>query len=563
MTGSQLEPGEKAATSLRELFDITARNGFTIVRAWAHGVTPDYSIINEDGTYNEGLLRGLDYAIAEARKRGLKLILSFTSNWTPAGGVDQFAELAGVEHNDFFTDATAKKLYKDYVKTILTRTNTITGVKYSDDPTIMAWDLINEPVCRKCKSGTLPAWIKEMAAYVKSLDSNHLLTVGEEGFYSKTKASLSANPAPEAGWAAEYDQDFVVDHSDPNIDFASFHGWPDLWAKQDSTFWKNWIDQHVKDAEIIGKPLIFEEFGKESDDRELFYKIAYDAVEESLSSGGPLKGALFWQLYGDGEQASIGEGGGAGKFGVYEGDAVFDMAVENAEYVDSLKTEVQECSTKAKPLSLPKCPAGFEGPDCDIDINECARGIAECGEGAICVNEEGSYECVCPLGSTGEPTELCDKSEVAIELDDFLHEEGGQACDSGSDIAWPKEAAGWIEDPTGLYAKQTWRSAPGIEEGRLGARGKVSAAECAAACKAAEGCTSFTYNDVQEGCYLKTGQCAERNDCKGEEEVCTSVNDMGETIEVPCGSWETFYLKSAAEGECPPPKKGPVPAGRR
>lgn len=71
-------------------------------------------------------------------------------------------------------------------------------------------------------------WIKENAAYVKSLDPNHLVGVGEEGFYSTTTNRLSANPgADTSGWAAQEGQDFIADHSSPDIDYAAFHSWID------------------------------------------------------------------------------------------------------------------------------------------------------------------------------------------------------------------------------------------------------------------------------------------------------------------------------------------------
>lgn len=46
---------------------------------------------------------------------------------------------------------------------------------------------------------------------------------------------------------------------------AGFHIWPDLWKCTECTaalpldFFKSWISQHVKDAALIGKPLILGE----------------------------------------------------------------------------------------------------------------------------------------------------------------------------------------------------------------------------------------------------------------------------------------------------------------
>jgi mannan endo-1,4-beta-mannosidase len=85
----------------------------------------------------------------------------------------------------FYTDAGAAQVYKDHVKFIVNRKNSINGRIYKEDPTILAWNLINEPRCETwvpengdCNS-RLDKWLSDMAEYVRSVDPNHLVTSGE------------------------------------------------------------------------------------------------------------------------------------------------------------------------------------------------------------------------------------------------------------------------------------------------------------------------------------------------------------------------------------------------
>jgi mannan endo-1,4-beta-mannosidase len=47
--------------------------GLTVMRGWAHAVSPEYAMQTSPGQYSEPMFRGLDYVLDEARKRGLKV----------------------------------------------------------------------------------------------------------------------------------------------------------------------------------------------------------------------------------------------------------------------------------------------------------------------------------------------------------------------------------------------------------------------------------------------------------------------------------------------------------
>ncbi|KAJ8764391.1 hypothetical protein K2173_006131 [Erythroxylum novogranatense] len=297
----------KVSAALRE----AANHGLTVARTWAFSDGGYRPLQYSPGAYNEQMFKGLDFVIAEARRYGIKLILSLANNYDSFGGKKQYVDWARSQgqyltsDDDFFRHPVVKGYFKNHIKTVLNRYNSFTGVHYKDDPTIMAWELMNEPRCTSDTSGrTIQAWITEMASYVKLIDRNHLLEAGIEGFYGQSTPQRKwLNPNLNIG------TDFIANNRVPGIDFATVHSYPDQWlsSSNDQTqlsFLNNWLNYHIQDAQfLLRKPIFITEFGKSWKDpgfntyqRDQLFNIVYYKIYSSAKRGGAAAGGLFWQL---------------------------------------------------------------------------------------------------------------------------------------------------------------------------------------------------------------------------------------------------------------------------
>ncbi|QIJ73320.1 cellulase family glycosylhydrolase [Methylobacterium sp. NI91] len=212
----------------------------------------------------------VDFLIAEARKRNLRLILAFLDFWSFTGGSQQMRAWYGSqdESSFFFRDPRTQRNYKTWVAHVVQRFNGITGVRYREDPTIFAWELMNEATA---KPVTLRlSWTAEMAAYVKSLDPNHLVSSG----YSNVESKLS---------------DMAIE----NIDFGTWHGYPIYYGMSVEKF-NETIVEFCKLAPWFGKPVLMEEFGyaRSNPDAPQAYALWLDTLTRDPNCAG----WLVWRL---------------------------------------------------------------------------------------------------------------------------------------------------------------------------------------------------------------------------------------------------------------------------
>lgn len=117
---------------------------------------------------------------------------------------------------------------------------------------MFAWELANEPRCSGCDTSVVTQWATDTAAYVKSLDAAHMVTLGDEGF---GLAAMS-----DGSYPFQYSEgmDFEANIKIPDLDFGTFHLYPDSWGTNND--WGNlWVNAHAAACQAAGKPCLFEE----------------------------------------------------------------------------------------------------------------------------------------------------------------------------------------------------------------------------------------------------------------------------------------------------------------
>ncbi len=328
--GMDQRHGGDRARLIKEL-DFLQKNGVTNLRVMAavegsgyvNGVNRVQPALQQaPGVFDEKLMDGLDFLLAEMGKRNMKAVLFLSNNWEWSGGFLQYVNWYGLvadsvvqrklnwdEQRDitarFYSCVSCKEAYLEQVKYIVGRKNKITRKLYSNDPTIMAWELANEPrPMRPAADADYAEWITEAAAYIKSLDKNHLVTIGHEG-YMATDGDMAL---------------FEKIHTDKNIDYLAIHIWAKNWSWFKGDDFSGVIDTlqqraldyiavHEKVAVKIKKPLVIEEFGLPRDQhgfttdvptrlRDQYFAGIFGAFYSSKTKKGAISGVNFWAFGG-------------------------------------------------------------------------------------------------------------------------------------------------------------------------------------------------------------------------------------------------------------------------
>ena len=257
---------------LRRELDLLSASGVRVVRVVAASegdhdaplqVSP--TLQPRPGEFDERMAAGLDLVLVELLARRMRAILTLNNMWTWSGGMATYlvwarggdwrdipypsSHLEGywqhmssgqrpkatdadwhtyqVWASGFYSSPRAIELAEATIRFVLTRRNSRSGVLYADDPTILSYELCNEPRAvaaspdaRGETRRVYLAWVRRTARLIKQLSPQHLVTVGSEG---------------TTPFAEYVNNDFVGTHELADVDLLTIHVWAQNWGWGDTS----------------------------------------------------------------------------------------------------------------------------------------------------------------------------------------------------------------------------------------------------------------------------------------------------------------------------------------
>jgi len=330
--GADLVKGDRERLC-REL-DLLAKHSITNLRVMAASELSDLKMsvkpafMDSVNMYNEQLLKGMDVLLDEMNKRNMKAVLVLNNYWQWSGGMTQYINWV---HGDkiidpdktgnwtgyqfqaarFYADKKSNEIYRNYIRAIVNRRNTVNNKIYKQDPTIMSWQLANEPRPAPDANNNsnsydeFVTWMHETAKFIKEIAPNQLLSTGNEG----------------VNGCRENSELYIDAHNSSYIDYLTFHIWPKNWSWYDATNPDSTFDQalqktmayfgeHVYLARRLNKPTVLEEFGLERDGgnytsesstefRDKYLATLFKAIIDSAGNNSPMAGLNFWAWGGE------------------------------------------------------------------------------------------------------------------------------------------------------------------------------------------------------------------------------------------------------------------------
>ena len=200
-----------------------------------------------------------DRTIAEAKARGYYVIPTLGNQWGECGHKGSIAHLSASTYKYpswYETGYMARQPedavygpgytgYRDWVAEVVAR--------YRDEPAILAWQLLNEAETNPVWPGGCPAgpepfeairdWATDVSGLVKSIDPNHLVSLGTIG----------------GGQCGTSGPDFKALHEIPTIDLCEVHDY-NPWDPMPGDQW-NGLALRIQQCAELDKPLFVGEVG--------------------------------------------------------------------------------------------------------------------------------------------------------------------------------------------------------------------------------------------------------------------------------------------------------------